>query len=237
MGRMIEEVALGRGDTVTCRIDLDNQGDFDSPEFLGSDVAIEFTTPATAASNVERCIAAGIPVVCGTTGWTSRLDEMKALCARRGGALMWASNFSIGVNIFMAVNRHLATLMANFPQYTPSMTEIHHVHKLDHPSGTAITLAEQIAGADPRVTGWKEPDGVTEPGVLEISHRREGEVPGTHTIAWDSDVDEITITHAAKSRRGFALGAVMAAEWLAGRTGWHSLGEMLADITRQDIFK
>lgn len=237
MGRMIEEVALGRGDTVTCRIDLDNQGDFDSPEFLGSDVAIEFTTPATAASNVERCIAAGIPVVCGTTGWTSRLDEMKALCARRGGALMWASNFSIGVNIFMAVNRHLASLMANFPQYTPSMTEIHHVHKLDHPSGTAITLAEQIAGADPRVTGWKEPDGVTEPGVLEISHRREGEVPGTHTIAWDSDVDEITITHAAKSRRGFALGAVMAAEWLAGRTGWHTLGEMLADITRQDIFK
>lgn len=237
MGRMIEEVALGRGDTVTCRIDLDNQGDFDSPEFLGSDVAIEFTTPATAAANVERCIAAGIPVVCGTTGWTSRLDEMKALCARRGGALMWASNFSIGVNIFMAVNRHLASLMANFPQYTPSMTEIHHVHKLDHPSGTAITLAEQIAGADPRVTGWKEPDGVTEPGVLEISHRREGEVPGTHTIAWDSDVDEITITHAAKSRRGFALGAVMAAEWLAGRTGWHTLGEMLADITRQDIFK
>lgn len=237
MGRMIEEVALGRGDTVTCRIDLDNQGEFDSPEFLGSDVAIEFTTPATAASNVERCIAAGIPVVCGTTGWTSRLDEMKALCARRGGALMWASNFSIGVNIFMAVNRHLASLMANFPQYTPSMTEIHHVHKLDHPSGTAITLAEQIAGADPLVTGWKEPDDVTEPGVLEISHRREGEVPGTHTIAWDSDVDEITITHAAKSRRGFALGAVMAAEWLAGRTGWHSLGEMLADITRQDIFK
>lgn len=237
MGKMIEGIALERGNIITCRIDRDNQEDFDSEAFRGSDVAIEFSTPATAVANLERCFAAGIPVVCGTTGWTDRLDEMKRRCDEAGGALMWASNYSVGVNIFMALNRFLARIMAGFPQYTPSITETHHVHKLDHPSGTAITLADQIAGADPQVKGWKEPDGTVEPGILEISHRREGEVPGIHTITWDSDVDVISMTHSAKSRAGFALGAVMAAEWLAGRQGWHTPGEMLADITHQDIFK
>ena len=229
MGRMIEAVALERGDTVTCRIDRDNQEDFDSEDFLGSDVAIEFSTPATA-------VAARVPVVCGTTGWTARLDEMKRKCEETGGALMWASNYSVGVNIFMALNRYLARIMSSFPQYAPSIVETHHIHKLDHPSGTAITLAEQIEAADPAVKGWKEPDGSAEPGILEISHRREGEVPGIHTITWDSDVDTISMTHSAKSRAGFALGAVMAAEWLAGRKGWHTPAEMFNDITKQDFF-
>lgn len=236
MGRMIEAVALERGDTVTCRIDRDNQKDFDSEVFLGSDVAIEFSTPATAVANIERCFAAGIPVVCGTTGWTARLDEMKRKCEETGGALMWASNYSVGVNIFMALNRYLARIMSSFPQYAPSIVETHHIHKLDHPSGTAITLAEEIEAADPAVIGWKEPDGAAEPGILEISHRREGEVPGIHTITWDSDVDTISMTHSAKSRAGFALGAVMAAEWLAGRKGWHTPAEMFNDITKQDFF-
>lgn len=236
MGKMIEAVALERGDTVTCRIDRDNQEDFASEAFLGSDVAIEFSTPATAVANIERCFAAGIPVVCGTTGWTARLDEMKRKCEETGGALMWASNYSVGVNISMALNRYLARIMSSFPQYAPSIVETHHIHKLDHPSGTAITLAEQIEAADPAVKGWKEPDGAAEPGVLEISHRREGEVPGIHTITWDSDVDTISMTHSAKSRAGFALGAVMAAEWLAGRKGWHTPAEMFNDITKQDFF-
>lgn len=240
MGHIIERIALERGNTVTCRIDRDNQEDFDSPEFLGSDVAIEFTTPATAPANIERCFRAGIPVVCGTTGWTAELDRMKRLCDEGKGTLMWASNFSIGVNIFMAVNRYLADIMNSFPAYTPSMTETHHIHKLDHPSGTAITLAEQIVARTERISGWREPDaegaeGLTE-GILPVAHERRGEVPGIHTVVWDSPADEISITHSAKSRDGFAAGAVMAAEWLASRRGWQTIGRMLGDITGQDIF-
>lgn len=253
MGHMIETIARERGNEVTVRIDKENLEDFGSEAFLSSDVAIEFTTPGTGAANVGRCMAAGIPVVSGTTGWVNdidpesgatRLEEAKARCERGEGTLMWSSNFSIGVNIFMAVNRYLARIMNSFPQYTPSMVETHHVHKLDHPSGTAITLAEQIIEATGRIKEWVEPSAErdvagAEPGagILEIAHRREGEVPGIHTITWDSAVDEITITHSAKSRAGFALGAVMAAEWLAAKQGYHTLGEMLTEITNQDIFK
>lgn len=237
MGHMIESIALSRGNEITCRIDKENLTDFDSDAFRNSDVAIEFTTPATAAANIERCFAAGVPVVCGTTGWTERLPELQKLCAEDRGTLMWASNYSVGVNIFMAVNRFLAGLMQNFPDYTPSMTEVHHIHKLDHPSGTAITLAEQLIASDHRVTSWADKDGTEHgEGVLEIESVREGEVPGIHSIRWDSDVDDITITHSAKSRRGFALGAVLAAEWLPGHKGYHAFGEVLADMTKKDIF-
>lgn len=248
MGRMIEGIALSRGHEITCRIDKDNQEDFDSEAFKSSDVAIEFTTPATAVHNIERCFAAGIPVVCGSTGWVkfkadgeatptdgkTMLDVMRERCEKGEGTLLWASNFSIGVNIFMAVNRYLARIMDSFPQYTPRMEEVHHIHKLDHPSGTAITLAEQIGVENARVKGWSE---IPKEGMLTISHRREGEVPGIHTITWDSDVDEISITHSAKSRAGFAEGAVMAAEWLKDRSGFRTISEMMADITHQDIFK
>lgn len=239
MGKMIEGIALERGNEITCRIDKDNLEDFDSEAFRTSDVAIEFTTPGTAVGNVRRCFAAGVPVVCGTTGWTASLPEFQDDCAKGKGTLLWSSNFSIGVNIFMAVNRYLARIMDSFPQYTPDMTETHHIHKLDHPSGTAITLAEQIEANTGRITGWAEPEEgkAASEGILEIAHRREGEVPGIHSIHWDSIVDEITITHSAKSRAGFALGAVMAAEWLAGKRGYHTLGEMLTEITNQDIFK
>lgn len=297
MGHMIEGIALERGHEICCRIDKDNLEEFDSEAFRGADVAIEFTTPATAAGNVSRCFEAGVPVVCGSTGWVNVVDPengktllevMKERCENGEGTLMWASNFSIGVNVFMAVNRYLARIMDSFPQYTPCMVETHHVHKLDHPSGTAITLAEQIVANTGRVSGWKETgddgralpshatkksagagaseirgteatavDGASEireaeatagagtseirepeEGVLmEIGHVREGEVPGIHTIVWDSSVDDITITHSAKSRGGFALGAVMAAEWLAGKRGFHTIGEMLTEMTKQDIFK
>ena len=227
MGRMIEEIAIKRGHVITCRIDKDNQDDFDSEAFKSSDIAIEFTAPASAPGNLERCFEARMPVVCGSTGWTARLDEFKNKCEDTGWSLLWSSNFSIGVNIFRAVNRYLASVMDSFPQYRPSMREVHHVHKLDHPSGTAITLAEDIIASTGRVERW---DDLGQGDALRIESVREGEVPGIHTIRWESDVDEIEITHSAKSRAGFALGAVMAAEWLAENPGYHTIDEMMRSI-------
>lgn len=239
MGHIIEKIALSRGNEITCRIDKDNQEDFDSDAFAQSDVAIEFTTPATAKAGVMNCISRGVPVVCGTTGWTDSLPEIRTLCDEGKATFMWASNFSVGVNIFMAINKMLAGIMDSFPQYSPRMVETHHIHKLDHPSGTAITLAEQIIDSNSRVDAWCEPQdnrGECSASALPIEHIRSGEVPGIHTIVWDSNVDDITITHSAKSREGFALGAIMAAEWLPAHPGWHTIGEMLADITGQNIF-
>lgn len=237
MGHTIERIAQERGNEITCRIDKDNLADLDSASFLRSDVAIEFTTPATGRDNVLRCIRAGIPVVSGTTGWQKDLPEVEAECRRAGGSMIWASNFSIGVNIFMAVNRQLAHIMNAFPAYKPSMTEVHHIHKLDHPSGTAVTLANAIVGEMERISRWEEQDAdATAPGdVLPIAHERRGEVPGIHTIVWDSEADDITITHSAKNRDGFALGAVLAAEWLPVHPGVHSIQEMLSDISGYDF--
>lgn len=233
MGHIIEEVARGRGHDITCIIDADNTDDFDSRAFREADVAIEFSVPSTAVSNILASFAAQVPVVSGTTGWTDSLPEMKELCDKGAGTLLYASNFSIGVNIFMALNRYLSAIMDDFAQYRPSITETHHIHKLDHPSGTAITLAEQLIGKVKRITGWKEPtpDVKIEADILPIDHVREGEVPGIHTITWESEADVLTISHSAKSREGFALGAVMAAEWLAGKKGWYTMSEMLSDIT------
>lgn len=236
MGRTIERIARQRGNEVTCRIDKDNQEDFDSEAFRGSDVAIEFTTPATGRANVERCIEAGIPVVSGTTGWQRELPEVQELCRRRGGSMVWASNFSVGVNIFMAVNRRLARIMNAFPQYRASMTETHHIHKLDHPSGTAVTLAAAIIEETDRLDRWAEPEGDVLPDdVLPIAHERRGEIPGIHTVVWDSPADDITITHSAKNRDGFAMGAVLAAEWLPANSGVHTVQEMLSDISGYDF--
>lgn len=217
MGHAIERFLLQRGHEVTCRIDAGNAGDFDSEAFRNSDVAIEFTCPGAAVDNYRLALERGVPVVSGTTGWTSRRGEVESLLSENDGTLLWSSNFSIGVNLLMRVNAYLAKLMEDFPQYVPSMKEIHHIHKLDHPSGTAITLAEGIIGANRRILGWEEPvEGTaTAPGMLPIAHEREGEVPGTHIIKWESGVDAVTIEHRAFSRDGFALGAVMAAEWVA----------------------
>lgn len=235
MGHIIERIALERGNTITCRIDNDNQEEFDSEAFKGSDVAIEFTTPGTAEENIRRCFEAGVPVVCGTTGWTASLPEMRKICDEGKGTLMWASNYSIGVNIFMAVNRYLSKIMDKFPEYTPELTEVHHIHKLDHPSGTAITLAEQIVGNTARIEGWMEPtdEAPMPPYLLPVAHERRGEVPGIHTIVWRSEADEITISHSARSRDGFALGAVLAAEWLAGKKGYHEINELMDSLTGQ----
>lgn len=229
MGHMIEGIARGRGHEIVCVIDAGEAEKFESPEFRCADVAIEFTMPSSAAGNLLRCFDAGVPVVCGTTGWLDAMPEIRRRCDEGKGTLLWASNFSIGVNVFMAVNRRLAELMDRFPQYTPRMVETHHIHKLDHPSGTAVTLAEEIVARTGRVKGWVEPEAGKEipAGYMEVDHIRSGEVPGIHTIVWDSPQDSISITHDAKSREGFALGAVLAAEWLKDKKGFHTMSEVL----------
>ncbi|MDE6113726.1 MAG: 4-hydroxy-tetrahydrodipicolinate reductase [Muribaculum sp.] len=232
MGKTIEKIAIARGHEITVRIDKDNQDDFESPEFASSDVAIEFTTPATAYNNYLRAFSHGVPVVSGSTGWLADMPEVKKICDRGEATFFWTSNFSLGVNIFFALNRYLASMMEGFPQYRPSMTEIHHIHKLDHPSGTAITLAEGIMAKDDAVKGWSEAEN-TGDDTLRITALREGEVPGTHIISWESDVDSVTIEHKAKSREGFALGAVVAAEWSAGKKGFLTMDEMMHSLVHK----
>ena len=218
MGRMIEQIALSRGHEIVCRIDVDNQQDFESAAFRSADVAIEFTAPTVAFGNIQKAFAAGVKVVSGSTGWFAQHEEeVKHQCEEDGKTLFWASNFSVGVAIFNAVNRYLAGIMNNFPEYDVEMEETHHVHKLDHPSGTAITLANDIVARLDRKEAWAE--DTTDPKLLRIDNIRRGEVPGIHTVRYDSEADLITITHDAHSRKGFALGAVLAAEYTAQHTG------------------
>lgn len=237
MGKMIEQIARDRGHEIVSIIDIDNQQDFDSPEFASADVAIEFTAPQVAYGNYLKAWAKGVKVVSGSTGWLKdHGDDVRKACAE-GKTLFWASNFSIGVAIFSAVNRYLAKIMNGFPQYDVRMEEVHHVHKLDHPSGTGITLAEEIVKELDRKESWTvgtltQPDGtvVTEheaaAGELAIDSVRRGEVPGIHNITYDSVADQITITHDAHSRQGFALGAVLAAEFTAEHEGLLTISDM-----------
>lgn len=224
MGRAIEKIAVNRGHEIVCIIDVNNQKDFESESFRSADVAIEFTTPATAFDNYKRAFGQGVAVVSGSTGWLDRIDEIKKDC-ENGATFFYSSNFSIGVNILFKVNKYLARLMNHFSDYNVSMKEIHHIHKLDHPSGTAITLAEGIIENTDRVNKWTESDDIAE--SVKITSERTGEVPGTHIIEYKSPIDSITIEHEAFSREGFALGAVIAAEWLNGKRGWHTMDEML----------
>lgn len=225
MGHMIEEIARSRGHEIVSIIDVGNQQDFDSEAFASADVAIEFTSPTAAYGNYLKAFAKGVKVVSGSTGWTKdHGDDVRRLCSDEGQTLFWASNFSVGVAIFAAVNRYLARLMNAFPQYDVEMEETHHVHKLDHPSGTAITLAEDIVKAIDRKTAWGEE--TTDPAMLRVDHIRRGEVPGIHTVRYDSDADLITISHEAHSRRGFALGAVLAAEFTKDHSGLLTISDM-----------
>ena len=225
MGRMIEQIAIARGHDVVCRIDIDNQQDFESAEFRSADVAIEFTAPSVAFGNIQKCFAAGVKVVSGSTGWFAQHEaEMRSACERDGKTLFWASNFSVGVAIFNAVNRYLAGIMNGFPEYDVELEETHHVHKLDHPSGTAITLANDIVERIDRKEAWAE--DTTDPKLLRIDNIRRGEVPGIHTVRYDSEADLITITHDAHSRKGFALGAVLAAEYTAKHQGLLGMKDM-----------
>ena len=225
MGKTIEQIALQRGHQIVSIIDINNTADFDSEAFRSADVAIEFTTPATALGNYMRCFEANVPVVSGTTGWLSHLDEVKAKCEQEGKTFFYASNFSVGVNIFFALNRYLAKIMNGFPAYDVRMTEVHHIHKLDAPSGTAITLAEDILDNVERKERWTL-ETAEQPTDLPIHAIREGEVPGIHEIIYESEADTISIKHDAKSRAGFALGAVIAAEFTAGKKGFLGMNDL-----------
>ena len=238
MGRMIEEIALSRGHEIVCIIDVDNQEDLDSPQFQSADVAIEFTAPHVAYGNYLKAFSHNVKVVSGSTGWLKEPgDDVRRMCSEGGQTLFWSSNFSLGVTVFRAVNRYLARIMNRFDNYRPTLEEVHHIHKLDHPSGTAITLAEELVKEVDRIDGWEfgqltQPDGTVEgtdtvaANQLRVDSIRRGEVPGIHSIKWDSDADQITITHDAHSRRGFALGAVLAAEYTAQHKGLLTMDDL-----------
>lgn len=226
MGQTIEKIANERGHEIVSVIDINNQDDFQSDAFRSADVAIEFSAPTAAYNNYMQCFTANVPVVAGTTGWLDRIDDIKTFCREEGKTFFYASNYSIGVNIFFAVNKYLAKLMNRFPAYDVRMSETHHIHKLDAPSGTAITLAEGIIAEIDRKKQWVLGEAAQSTD-LPIEDIREGEVPGIHEIFYESDVDYIHIKHSAKSRAGFALGAVLAAEFTAGKKGFLSMNDLL----------
>ncbi|RPD51571.1 4-hydroxy-tetrahydrodipicolinate reductase [Paracnuella aquatica] len=226
MGQMIESIALERGHEIVLKISIDNTADFTKEAVQRADVAIEFTTPHSAFANVTQCLQWGVPVVSGSTGWNDRLDEAKQMCVENGGAFLHASNFSIGVNIFFEVNKLLARLMATHPEYEASLKEIHHTAKLDAPSGTAVTLAEQVLQALPHKKGWTN-EPAQNGAELSIISERVDPAPGTHHVKYTSEIDDIEIIHTAHSRKGFALGAVLAAEFVAGKKGVFSMSDVL----------
>jgi len=226
MGKIIERIALERGHEIVSIIDIDNRNDFYSEAYKSAEVAIEFSVPAVAVSNIRSSFAAGVPVVCGTTGWADALPSLRREIEEGGHTLFWSSNYSLGVNIFMKVNSYLARLMNRFPEYNVEMTEVHHTQKLDAPSGTAITLAEGILEELDRKTAWSK-EMEESKAHIAIKSIREGQVPGIHTIRYESEVDSITMTHDARSREGFALGAVVAAEFTAGKKGLLGMKDLL----------
>lgn len=227
MGKEIEKIAIDRGHTIVSIVDENNfSTEFDSTNFKSVDVAIEFTTPDTALQNFRKCFAANVPVVAGTTGWLDHMPEVKEACEKNGQTFFYASNYSIGVNIFFAVNKYLAKIMNNYPNYSVKMEEIHHIHKLDAPSGTAITLAEGIIDNVDAKSDWHL-ETESNPSDIAIHCIREGEVPGIHEIFYESEADIISIKHDAKNRKGFALGAVLAAEFTCGKKGFLGMNDML----------
>ena len=226
MGKEIEKIAHQRGHEIVSIIDLKNQNDFNSKTFKSADVAIEFTNPASAYSNYIKAFNAGVKVVSGSTGWINEHgEEIKELCTNNNKTLFWSSNFSLGVAIFSAINKYLAKIMNDFPSYDVSMSETHHIHKLDAPSGTAITLAEDILHNLTRKENWVNEESSNKKD-LYIQSIREGEVPGIHAIKYSSEADSITITHDAKNRSGFALGAVIAAEFTAKNSGFLQMSDL-----------
>lgn len=220
MGRMIEQIALGRGHEVVARVDIG------SPEidYAQADVAIDFSTPEAAFENIKGCFIHKVPVISGTTGWLDCYEQAVTLCGELNGAFIYASNFSLGVNLFFELNSYLAGLMHSLPDYTASIEETHHIHKVDSPSGTAISLAEGIIEKS-AYNSWDQNSGETH--TIPIQSRREGEVPGIHSVTYKSHVDSIEIKHTANSREGFALGAVVAAEWIQGKSGVFNMRDVL----------
>lgn len=226
MGKVIEGLAIKKGHSIVLKIDKNNVEEFTKENLQKADVAIEFSSPHSAFDNIVNCLTAGIPVVSGTTAWLDKLEEAKTICRQNNGALFYASNFSVGVNIFFAINQQLAKMMNEHPQYNVSMEEIHHTQKLDAPSGTAITLAEGIFSEMTRKDQWSK-EKEEQSTDLAIMSKRIDKVPGTHQINYDSAIDSIEIKHTAHSREGFASGALTAAEWIIGKEGFFGMSDML----------
>lgn len=226
MGHEIEKIAVARGHEVVLTIDVDTYDKLTPENLAGVDVAIEFTMPESAVNNYKKCFASKVPVVSGTTGWLDKRAEVEQCCKENDTAFFYASNFSLGANLFFELNRVLAKLMQPFDQYRPEITEVHHTQKLDKPSGTAISLAEDMIKLMPSLNGWVN-DVDPKANEVEIHSVREGAVPGIHAIKYDSEVDFIEITHSAKSRKGLAFGAVLAAEYTAGKKGLYSMSDLL----------
>lgn len=226
MGKEIEKIAVSRGHKINLIIDISNPQDLTVENLQKCDVAIEFTIPDSAVDNYKKCFEAGIPVVSGTTGWLGKMEEVHNKCIECNGTFFYASNFSIGVNIFFELNRKLASLIAGYSNYNVEMTEVHHTQKIDAPSGTAISLAEDILKIIPGKTAWVN-DKIPAENELNIKSERTGEVPGIHTIRYESDVDFIEITHSSKNRRGLAFGVVLAAEYCLRRNGILTMKDLL----------
>lgn len=235
MGKIIEKIAIDRKHEVVLKIDHDNQHELTASNLQMADAVIEFSTPASVISNIEHCFNAGVPIVVGTTGWYNELQQVKQQCEQSGNSLIYATNFSVGVNIFFYVNRILAKLMNNYPYYDVQVEEIHHTQKLDSPSGTGITIAEGIIANLDSKKEWvnvlttdeaETTDENIKSDQLLIESLRINNVPGTHTVIYDSEVDMIEFKHTAHNRNGFALGAVMAAEWIQNKKGFHSVEDM-----------
>ena len=228
MGHEIERILTDRGHSVFLIIDQDNIGDLCPQRLAGIDVAIEFSTPQTAYDNVRKCIETGIATVCGTTGWTERLPELQELCRQRGSAMIYSSNYSLGVNIAFRLNRCLAGMMNRFAEYDVRIEEIHHAMKKDAPSGTAISLAEDIAARLDRKRGWVG-SPTTDPSEIYIASVREGTSAGIHTVTYESEDDILEIRHTLKSRHALAVGAVAAAEFICGRKGVFTIDDLFAN--------
>ena len=225
MGREIEKILVSRGHEVTLIIDIDNAADLNAENLANVDVAIEFTTPTTAYNNIRTCLECGTAVVSGTTGWTDRLSELQELCREKGGAMFYASNYSLGVNLMFRLNRELARLMNQFGGYEITMSETHHTEKKDSPSGTAVTLAEDIISRVERKTGWvNEP--TEDKSLISIESLRIGMTPGDHSVTYTSEDDVLEIRHSIKNRRTLAQGAVVAAEFLCGKQGIYTMEDL-----------
>ncbi|MCX6297328.1 MAG: 4-hydroxy-tetrahydrodipicolinate reductase [Bacteroidetes bacterium] len=226
MGKEIEQIAVARGHSIVLKVDISNASSFTTEELQQADVAIEFSTPEAVIKNIYKCFEANVPVVVGTTGWQKELADVKQNCIKNNQTLFYSSNYSIGVNLFLKINESLAKLMNAYPDYSVSIEEIHHIHKLDAPSGTAISLANQIIENIDLKNKWVN-DVTENKNELGILSKRIDEVPGTHTVSYSSAVDEINITHIAHNRKGFALGAVIAAEWVKNKKGIFGMDDLL----------
>ncbi|KIC91429.1 4-hydroxy-tetrahydrodipicolinate reductase [Flavihumibacter sp. ZG627] len=226
MGKAIEEIALQRGHEIVLKIDVDNASDLNRENIAKADVAIEFTSPHSAFNNIMKLLEYKIPVVCGSTGWLDKLEAVEEYCLQQQGAFLYSSNYSVGVNIFFEVNKLLATLMTNQPAYEVSMTEIHHTEKKDAPSGTAVTLADQVMQQIPRIKKWVN-NASNNPEELEIISERVDPAPGTHSVLYSSPIDDIEIIHTAHNRTGFATGAILAAEFIFGKKGIYTMKDVL----------